>query len=222
MRNRIFRKVTAALTVLCLFPGCTAEKTESVQSSAESVREPEAEESIRTVVFFGDSITRGIDFEDQFENIRIVNMGQDGDTLQDLIMRSPMIADADPDQVFLMGGINGMTDDNSAMMLENYRNLLEAVTHEVPDAEIYVQSVLPIADYRENTWSYAGICSNAGIRSFNANLEQLAAEHKMIYIDLYSVYEQGGSLNPAYTEDGIHIYGHYGPWAETIRPYIEK
>ncbi len=172
------------------------------------------------VVFFGDSITRGSDFGKYFDGVEICNLGFPGDTLNGMKKRVSMIKAVHPEKVFIMGGINGLRDHNVDVCVQRYSELLDLIEKAVPDVEIYVQSVLPIASYKESSWYGGGICKNATIRAFNEKLKELAEEKGHVYIDLYSVYEKDGSLDPDYTSDGLHLGGHYEPWAEAIREYI--
>ena len=98
--------------------------------------------------------------------------------------------------------------------------MLDKLKEAVPNSKIYVQSILPIATYRENAWQPGGVCKNSTIRTFNEKLKLLAKEKGMEYIDLYSIYELNGSLNPIYSKDGVHIYRNYNPWAKEIKKYI--
>jgi lysophospholipase L1-like esterase len=44
------------------------------------------------------------------------------------------------------------------------------------------------------------------IRSLNARIMQLAEQLSLPYIDYYNamVYNEGGAINPAYSDDGVH------------------
>lgn len=107
------------------------------------------------------------------------------------------------------------------MVSQTYSELLDLIHDAVPGARIYVESVLPIATFKESKWKVDGVCKNSTIRFFNEKLKVLSQEKGMIYIDLYSAYEINGSLNPAYTVDGMHIYGHYEPWVDVLKKYIK-
>ena len=173
------------------------------------------------VVFFGDSLTRGCNFGEYFDDKEVCNLGLAGDTLNGMKKRVGMIKAVSPEKVFILGGINGLRDHNVDVCIQRYTELLDLIEEAVPDAEIYIQSVLPIASYKESTWYGGGICKNSTIRAFNEKLKGLAEERGIIYIDLYSLYEKDGSLNPDYTKDGVHLNGNYEPWAEAVRKYID-
>ena len=62
------------------------------------------------------------------------------------------------------------------------------------------------------------------IVEINQRLEQLAAAEQCTYIDLYSHLTAPGSndLDPAYTNDGLHLLGDaYLVWKEILQPYLK-
>lgn len=169
------------------------------------------------IVFLGDSITRGSDFRDYFPNKKIVNLGYSGDNLSRMTERVSMIKAVSPEQVFIMGGINGLKDFNINQCIEKYSSLLDLIIAAVPNAKIYIQSVLPISSSEEEKY-----CHNKTIVKFNDKLKKLALKRGVTYIDLYSLYELNGEMDSSLTKDGVHIWPEaYERWAEVLRPYIK-
>lgn len=170
------------------------------------------------IVFFGDSLIRGSDFRKNFRDKKIINLGYSGDTLAGMVERVSMVKALFPKQVFLLGGINGLTNTNVDRCARKYAELLDKLSAELPESEIYVQSLLPLSTEKERS-----ICTNESIKSFNHKIEALAIERKMIYIDLYTIYELDGKINPELTKDGIHLLpSSYDIWAKAIEKYIKK
>ena len=171
------------------------------------------------VVFLGDSITRDSDFGKYFDEQRIVNLGLGSDTIMGMIDRIPMVVSVKPEKIFLMGGINGLNDDNIDDCAKSYSELLDKLHSALPDAEIIVQSVLPIAIKQET--ANKNNCHNTSIEQFNARIEEIAAERCIDYIDLYSLYYLNGEMNPSLTRDGVHLHPEaYDLWANAIRSYF--
>ena len=167
-------------------------------------------------VFFGDSITCDGNFDELFPGLRIVNLGVYGDTLADLLRRVPEVGEQHPKKIFLLGGINSLDPDNAEKCLREYAELLGALRAACPKAELIVQSVLPVG--AEADWSGE---INETVRRFNEGLKTLAERRGCPFVDLYVLYEKDGSLDPALTRDGIHLnHTAYGPWAETVAPYL--
>ena len=169
-------------------------------------------------VFFGDSITCDGNFDQLFPGLRIVNLGVYGDTIEDLLSRVPEVRAENPAKIFLLGGINALRPDNGAECLSQYTCLLDALRDACPNAEIIVQSVLPVAAELDQD----GL-ENEVVRRFNAALAPLAGEKGCAFADLYAAYEADGALNPTLTRDGLHLnFTAYGPWAEVIAKYLNK
>lgn len=171
------------------------------------------------VVFFGDSITYQSDF--QHPGLKIVNLGYSGDTLSGMTGRIPMVQAVNPEKVFVLGGINGLTDANLSQTADLYENLLDQLRQALPDARIYVQSILPVAKEREATLT--NICHNETIVAFNERLEEMAAQRGLTYIDIHSLYYCDGQLDSAVTSDGLHLEPHaYEKWEAAIKPYLDE
>lgn len=168
------------------------------------------------VVFFGDSIIRGGDFHKAFPNVTVLNLGSSGDTLSGMYKRASMVGAANPQKIFLLGGINGLSNMNQKVCEELYRELLDALNEQAPEAKIYVHSLLPISKSKER-----GICTNKTICEFNKKIKNIAVEKGLTFIDLYPLYEKDGSMNPEHTIDGLHLKPEaYGFWFDEIREYI--
>ena len=59
--------------------------------------------------------------------MRFQMIGLSGDSLSRMIDCVDMIASVTPEKVFILGGINSLTDSNSEIMIEQYRELIEAM-----------------------------------------------------------------------------------------------
>lgn len=170
------------------------------------------------VVFFGDSITSGGDFSRFFPDISICNLGVPGDTLRGMAERGEMIAAVKPEKVFVMGGINSLTDSSYDRTLEEYRALLDRIG-EVTDAEVCVQGILPVSAKQEKRL----FVRNSTISRFNLEIAMLAEERGYTYIDLYGVFLKDGEMDPACTKEGIHLNAKgYRTWADAIAGEIRK
>lgn len=168
------------------------------------------------IVFYGDSHTCGSDFRQYFPDVSICNLGLGGDDLNGFIRRVDMIQTVHPKKIFFMGGING----SGGTTLEEYRCkyeiLFSVIKDSIPDAMLYVESVLPI-----NSCIVDRYCSNEKIQEINVILKELSDKFGYQYIDLFSVYAENGELPMRYSREGIHLKKEcYSMWADAIRPYI--
>lgn len=168
------------------------------------------------IVFYGDSHTSGSDFREYFPNVTICNLGLAGDNLNGFIRRVDMIKAVHPKKIFFMGGING----SGGITLEEYKRkyeiLFSNIADSIPEAIIYVESVLPI-----NSCIVDSYCSNEKIQEINNILRELSDKYGYKYIDLFTKYTENGELPMRYSREGIHLKKEaYAIWAEAIRPYV--
>ena len=171
------------------------------------------------IVFFGDSITCQSDFREYFPDKKIVTLGFPGDNLRGMQERVEGVAAVTPEQVFVLGGINGLQSYTVQVGIERYDTLLSLMKEQMPDTEIFVLSVLPV-----NEEMGAEACSNDVIDEFNEKIKVLAQNYGCTYVDINSLYkDDNGAMDKELTKDGVHLYPEaYDRWAEQIRPYIEK
>lgn len=168
------------------------------------------------VAFFGDSLTRGGDFQNAFCNKKIINLGMSGDTLAGMVKRVSMLESVSPEKVFFLGGINGLTDFNVKLCVEKYEELILAIKTALPKTQIYLQSLLPISHEKEGK-----ICKNKTVEAFNSEIKILARKHGLEFIDLYPLYLSDGQLNPELTVDGLHLKPEgYGPWYKKLKEHM--
>ena len=100
--------------------------------------------------------------------------------------------------------------------------IVRKIRHDSPATQLYIQSMLPINNSFGQYRKLAG--KEPQIVEINQRLEQLAAAEQCTYIDLYSHLTAPGSndLDPAYTNDGLHLLGDaYLVWKEVLQPYLK-
>ncbi len=168
------------------------------------------------IVFVGDSITARGEWQEFFPDQVVLNRGIDSDVTEGVRNRLSVIIEAQPEKVFLMIGINDLRQGIPLeTTLEHYGQVLDSLTAALPDCEVYVQSVLPVH-------SSTGI-PNADVQALNASIRELAIEHDITYIDIYSLLaDEDNDLPKAYSVDGVHMTGEgYGIWIEALKPYVQ-
>lgn len=169
------------------------------------------------VVFFGNSITRGSDFQTFFPTLKILNLGYTGDNLSGMLRRVPALQAAMPKKIFIMAGTNDLVHLSIDKYVQHYDALLAAIHDSLPKAQIYIESIIP------SNHQMAHYAPNDKIREANAQIKSLAQEKGYTFIDLYSLYADKNDELPAnLTTDGVHLYPQaYKRWADAIRPFVD-
>lgn len=169
------------------------------------------------VVFIGDSLVANGNFQKAFPNTFICNLGCYGDRIVNVRSRISTVASIKPSKIFIMCGINSLACRNLKTCQYQYSMLINECEKAVPEAEIFVCSVLPTANVKNP------YCKNSKIRSFNNYLKILTVKHNLTFIDLYSAYEQKGYLPNKYTKDGLHLTPNsYDIWYKSISKYVSS
>ena len=107
-------------------------------------------------------------------------------------------------KVYICFGINELGWPDSSTFISYYKELIDVVRAAMPDADIYLQSVIPVtsAVSAKNT---NGV-NNRRIIEYNKLILELAAEKKLFYLDTASAFAASdGALERTNTEDGIHL-----------------
>ena len=168
------------------------------------------------VVFVGDSITEGGLWSEWLPGVDVINRGISGNTTQDILDRMPHIVSVRPDKLFLMIGVNDLNKRlGAAVALRNYTTLFDLIDAQLPNTEVYIQSVLPV----NAVWP---LIDNTHIPILNAALTHYADERGYRYIDLHSVFADAeGALKPDLSNDGIHLLAPgYRLWRSQIIEFL--
>lgn len=164
------------------------------------------------VVFVGDSITAGAQWNELFPGVPVRNRGIGGDRTEDLLARIDPLTAGPARKVFLKIGTNDLgAGIDEATILENYETILDHFARDAPSTTVYVQSVLPrAASYRER------------VESLNAGIEALAAARGLEFIDLYPAFlDEDGSIRDALSYDELHLTGEgYRLWQERLDSHV--
>jgi lysophospholipase L1-like esterase len=152
------------------------------------------------VVFVGDSITEGGLWSEWLPDVDVINRGISGNTTQDILDRMHQIVSVKPDKLFVMIGVNDLNKRlGVAVALRNYTTLFDLIDAQLPQTEVYIQSVLPV----NAVWP---LIDNTHIPTLNSALMQHADERGYQYIDLHSVFADAeGALKSDLSNDGIHL-----------------
>ena len=175
-------------------------------------------QSYYDIVFIGDSLTDGYDVNAAFPNYIVANRGIGGDTTSGVIKRMKVsIYDANPKLVVILIGANDVLSGRSDnYILNNCSKIIDMIQQHCPNTKILIQSFYPLS----SDWADAA----ATMKRLNPEMIEIAERYGCTYVDVYSALldENGEYLNPAFTEDGVHL-NNKGQAAvtEVLSPYIE-
>lgn len=169
------------------------------------------------VVFLGDSITDFGTWEEYFPDIKVLNRGISSDNTLRVLNRLDNVIEINPKKIFIMVGVN---DDlvNRELAISNYKKITKTLKKSLPDTEIYIQSILPV-----NNEKFGYYINNSDVKEVNKEIEKIAANLNVNYIDLYSRLSKDNQLDSKYTIDGIHLNGKaYEVWVQEISNYVYR
>ncbi len=171
------------------------------------------------IIMLGNSITDQCEWHELFNNPNIKNRGIGGDDTDGILERLDEVIESKPKKIFIMAGTNDLAYSKSVdYIINNYKKIINKILESTPETKLYIESVLPV-DYAIHFTRPIN-----DIIKINSELEAIAAEKGLIYIDLFNVLKtDDNKLNPEYSYDGLHLNGKgYQAWKKVIIKYIEE
>lgn len=170
-------------------------------------------EFFRQDVFMGDSITEAISYLDLLDQSSVC--AKIGININEAKSQIGSINNNNPRNIYLLYGVNDMDDrTDSNWFVGQYRELVRALKERFPNAQIYVQSVLPVEAKVEKQRPHT---NNKHITRCNAGLAQMAAEEQVGFIDIAALVND----NKLYETDGIHFKApFYQLWFAYLVDYL--
>lgn len=176
----------------------------------------------KDIVFLGNSLTDGCEFNELFGNPHIKNRGIVGDIVQGFIDRIDPIIKGQPKKLFIMGGVNDISHDVSGDSIARaMEKLIVMVKKGSPRTKIYLQSMLPFNnEVRE--WKLLKDREHVVVEG-NKALEEVAKRQGVTWINLYPLMvDENGRLKREFTNDGLHLMGPaYAVWRDAVKPYVK-
>lgn len=120
-------------------------------------------------------------------------------------------------KIYLMIGINEMGTGTVETFTEKYKEVLAHLQELQPDAIIYIQGIMKVTTERSDQGDYI---NNEGIQSRNEELEKLADNRKIFYLDVNPlICDDTGGMVDSYTFDGVHLKAQY---VEIWKNYLKE
>lgn len=167
-----------------------------------------------TVVFLGDSLTQGGDWESWFPDLNAINLGVGGNTTEDVLGRLEAVVALNPDEIVLLIGTNDLGMRRTVeSLVRNIQSILVDLRRELPGSRMLVQSIVPRGrEFADR------------IREANIHLRQFSATVHAQFLDLWPVMAlEDGELNPTFSDDRLHLNdAGYEAWLSELRPALVR
>ena len=170
-------------------------------------------------VFLGDSLTESFDLQKHFGRNDLRNRGMSGDLTDHVLYRLEEITNARPAKVFIMIGINDITQGYEPdHILANITRILNEFKEKSPVTRLFVQSILPINHHK----LFLEKSINADIYRFNLRLKSLCENLQVTFLDFHTDFLNNvGEMDEKFTYDGVHLSETgYIHWAGLLQNYL--
>lgn len=175
--------------------------------------EPVEDDYFADTVFLGDSRTEGFYLYSGLEEgmylyavgatVESVFTKPTQETEAGKVPMLDALAELECGKVYIMLGANELGWPRSEAFHDQYGKVIDRVRADHPDAEVVIQSILPVSAVQEAKGSYV---NNGRIQAYNTILEELALEKECPYLNVgEAVTGEDGCLRPELTTDGIHL-----------------
>ena len=113
------------------------------------------------------------------------------------------VAQAACDKIYLMLGVNELGWNGTDIFREHAENLLQRLKADHPEAEIVIQSLLPVSAEQDAKGTYV---NNRRILAYNQVWMELAEENGCDYVNIAeAVTGEDGCLPAEMSFDGVHL-----------------
>ena len=180
--------------------------------------------------FIGDSRTQGLllfagpgnatDFTykglniSQVFNSQTVELGKQKYTVNDALGMRQF------GKVYIMLGVNELGWTYPQVFVDQYGDLIDRIKETSPDADIFVQSILPVTAARSAKGDHV---NNDRIAEYNAMLKDLCREKGAAYLNVQeAVEDENGCLPADATTDGVHLNKTYClKWLDYLKTHTD-
>ena len=128
------------------------------------------------------------------------------------------MAKKDFGKVYIMLGVNELGWSKTETFHDQYAKVIDRLREDHPDAEVILQSILPVSAKQEEKKTYV---NNDRIAAYNEVIYQLAEEKGCALVDVAeAVTDENGCLRAEWNSDGVHLNGKgCRVWLEYLRTH---
>ncbi len=183
------------------------------------------------IVMLGNSLTKGVDWNELLDRKGVVNRGIPSDVLSGYKKRLDYISKLNPKVVFIMGGVNDIYNWTPVEEIFNtYKEIVASLT--ARKIKVVIQSVIYSSEKWGEEWLKANrpdtkpydvnLGRNKEIDKLNALLKNFALSNKILFLDINSRLKAGNFLSDEYHYDGIHLNAKgYKIWGEEVEKALK-
>lgn len=192
----------------------SAESSSAASPSSSAVKTASAAKDLENALFIGDSYTDGLTLYCGIPKTRTFcsnNMTTGSILKKKYSFREKTVSvtdaalDLSPKGIFIMLGANDVSQGFSAdTFKENYSELVGKLKGTCPNANIYIQSVIPVSE-NYSAKNKSGL-NNIRIKNYNEALKTLSSEKGCEFLDIGGALSNGTGILPSKsTGDGYHL-----------------
>lgn len=124
---------------------------------------------------------------------------------EDLLVKDA-VARGQYGKVYVCLGVNDLGYENDQGFFDHYAQLIDDIRASQPDALLYIMRLLPVNSRRCAEKEQASYVTNEKIGAYNALLDRLAEEKRVILLDPgEEIVDETGELPYDMTGDGVHL-----------------
>lgn len=176
-----------------------------------TVNNGDLKEIFNGTVFMGDSLTEPLSFYNILDEDSVLGI-KGRDVIKAKKNDLGTLKSLNPKKIVMMYGMNDLLlFNNSKEFRKNYESLINEVKEELPNVEIYINSVFPVTN--------KAIAKEQGlskVNDFNNELKEMCNANNIKFIDTTSMVKED-----FYEPDGVHMKANfYTPWLKVIKTEV--
>ena len=123
-------------------------------------------------------------------------------------------------KIYLMLGVNEI-GNGTAAVVQQYDSVIQTIQTLQPNAQIYVQALLPVCEAMLSASQRSYHITNYYINEMNAALGQMCADRQVYFVNLHEAFvDASGGLPASKSWDGVHLNGTpYEEWLYYLKPH---
>jgi len=112
-------------------------------------------------------------------------------------------AETPPERIFVMLGVNELGWAKSENFQNYYTQVIQRLQQDFPEADVLVQSILPVSRKQEAKKTYV---NNSRIAKYNEIIRMVCGETDCLFLDVAAALtDEEGFLPADWTYDGVHL-----------------